>query len=326
MSILKEFTNVSGGESCLENSFCQKKGSDTDPTATCSRECAIDEFRGLSHFDVTFPELGTESCLGGTTEVSGTCSTGNFVLGDGSCFDGETSKSFVAKCDNTSLNPGECLEMTVEIAGELTGLGKGAAIVVDKESTSCTASCIAGPSCEPCEDEPPPEDEPCLTRTLGFWGTHPHIAERYDPVTVCEHVIDGQSANACSTSEALCTSALDRKGNPNYLQLVAQLTAATLNLNATAELADATCGDFVFNGESIQDIIARCDTEALCGGNKQTISNSGCIEALNAFNNSGDTGFDQTPAPFDKPGPAQVDECQAARGNGKAIGYGLCTQ
>ena len=53
-----------------------------------------------------------------------------------------------------------------------------------------------------------------------------------------------------------------------------------------------------------------------CDANKNAISGSGCIEALDAFNNSPDTGFDQTPEPFDRPGPAQVGECQAARGNG----------
>jgi hypothetical protein len=40
------------------------------------------------------------------------------------------------------------------------------------------------------------------------------------------------------------------------LTLIAQLTAARLNLNATAELADANCSDFEFNDESIEDILA----------------------------------------------------------------------
>jgi hypothetical protein len=214
--------------------------------------------------------------------------------------------------------------MTVSIAGELTGLGLGAAVVVDKESTSCTESCIAGPSCEPCNGGGG-DDGACLTRTLGFWGTHPHIAAGYDPVTVCGNVINGQDANTCSTSEALCSSNNDYKSNSPYLQLIAQLTAAKLNLNATAALfEDATCSGFEYEGESIQEIITRCDTTAICGGNKNTISNSGCIEALDAFNNSQDTGFDVTPAPFDRPGPAQIHQCQAARGNGKAIGKNLC--
>ena len=93
---------------------------------TCSRECTTDEFHDLSHFDVTFPPL-IGSCLSSTTAVTGTCSNGDFVLGDGSCF---TSTYPVAKCDNTNLNPGDCLDMTVSIAGENTSLGQGAAVIV----------------------------------------------------------------------------------------------------------------------------------------------------------------------------------------------------
>ena len=37
---------------------------------------------------------------------------------------------------------------------------------------------------------------------------------------------------------------------------------------------------------------------------------SGCIEALDAFNNSLDAGFDETPYPFNRPGPALIAECR----------------
>jgi hypothetical protein len=303
---------------------------DCNPSVTCQAQnpantCFVDKFHGLSHFDVMFPQLGgTESCLpagkceGGTkagnsctndsqcpdrkcsTSVTGFCSVGNFVLGDGSCFDGGTSQSFVAKCDNTSLAPGECLTMTVTLAGELNGIGKGAAVVVDKESTTCTTSCIAGPSCEPCNGWPGDGGKECLTRTRGFWGTHPHIADDYLPVIVCGKEIESTAAGECSTSEALCTSANDYKKNPDYLTLVAQLTAAKLNLAATAALVEgATCSGFEFDGKSIQEIIAVCEATNVCNPNatKKTISDSGCIVALDTFNNSQDTGVDVTPAP-----------------------------
>ena len=65
-------------------------------------------------------------------------------------------------------------------------------------------------------------------------------------------------------------------------------------------------------------------TSEMAKHNGRVISNSGCIEALNAFNNSQDTGFDQEQPPFDRPGPANVTQCQLARGNGKAIGVNLC--
>ena len=106
-----------------------------------------------------------------------------------------------------------------------------------------------------------------------------------------------------------------RPGNPPSLTLVAQLTAAELNLAATAATVHGTCEDFEYNDKSIQEWISYCEAN-FCGASKQAISGSGCIEALDAFNNSDDTGFDETPSPFDHPGPAQVDECQKARGNG----------
>jgi hypothetical protein len=312
------------GESCLDDSFCQRKGQTNDPNATCSRTCSVSAFRGLSHFDVAFPQLGA-SCVSQGSQVTGRCSNGTgFVLGDGSCFDGSTSNSFIAKCDGTNLAPGQCLTMTINIAGENTGLGLGAAVVVDKESNTCTSSCIAGPSCAACDTQE--DGDQCLTRTRGFWGTHPHIASQFLPVTVCGETINTTEAGACSTSEALCTSANDYKKNPEYLTLVAQLTAAKLNLNATAALGEsgASCASYPRIGErTIQEFIQYCETN-FCGASKAAISGSTCLELLDAFNNSQDVGFETTPAPFDAPGPAQPAQCQAARGNNKAIGVNLC--
>ena len=212
--------------------------------------------------------------------------------------------------------------MTLNIAGETTGLGAGAAVVVDKEEYRLHL-CLAGPSCEPCDDGEE-EGTECLTRTLGFWGTHPTIAAEYDPVIVCGDMINGQAAGTCSTSEALCSSNLDYRQNSPYLQLIAQLTAARLNLNATAALfggatalASRTAGSPSSRSSLNADF---CE----CGGTSNAISTSGCIAALDAFNNSQDTGFDQTPSPFDRPGRAQPAQCQAARGNGLAIGVNLC--
>jgi hypothetical protein len=274
----------------------------------CDRACVLDKFQGLSHFNVWFPELGA-SCLPANTQITGTCSNGNFVLGDGSC---GGSQSQVAKCDNTNLAPGECLTMTLNIPGENTGPGLG--VVVSKAGNNCVESCMAGPSCEPCDGGN--GGGACLTRTRGFWGTHPHIAADFLPITVCGKDQMTTVASVCGTSEALCTSAQDRQGNPPSLTLVAQLTAAKLNLAATLETVDGTCEDWEYGDKSIQEWIALCDTPQICNASKQAISGSGCIEALDAFNNSLDTGFDEVPPPFDQPGPAQVGECQKARGNG----------
>lgn len=327
------------GEECLDHSFCQRKGQDTDPSALCNRECATSTFRGLSHFDATFPDLLNSGCVTSQTEVSGSCSAvdknndgvfpivGNFVLGDSSCF-GTDSSNTVAKCDGTSIEPGDCIDMTLTIAGETTGLGSGASIVVDKEATTCTASCLAGPSCERC-DKDDPKSNHCLTRTLGFWGTHPWITNNYatdaKPISVCGKALDcddpddGQPVPSCTAGT--CDSVMEGLGsnpgtelstNQPYVSLIKQLTAAKLNLAATTALApsgSAICSDWSYAGKSISEWIAFCEGTmtgtSLVGGyclaGKSQISASGCIEALDAFNNSQDSGFETVPEPFDRP-------------------------
>jgi hypothetical protein len=314
-------TGLRAGEACLDDGFCQKKGQDSDPGATCNRTCSTDKFYDLSHFDVPFPALGG-SCLTANTTVTGTCSAndntpndghtasvGSFVLGDGSCF---TSTSPVAKCDNTNLAPGDCVTMTLSIAGETNGLGLGNAVVVDKESNNCTASCTQGPNCTPCKTPPQGDGGACLTRTIGFWGTHPWITNNFTPVSVCGVDLgcnggdDGKSNPSCGTGqcsdvmEGLGSIPSELKTNQPYVAMVKQLTAAKLNLAATGALLDgASCTDFVYNNKDIKGWIDYC--ESLCSADKQTITASGCIEALDAFNNSQDVGFVQTPSPFDQP-------------------------
>jgi hypothetical protein len=322
------------GNSCSDNSFCQTKGQETDPTATCSRECAVDTFRGISHFDVQFPELGTSACLSDTTSVTGSCaisvnasgsaSVGGFVLGDGSCFDGGTSQGSVAKCDGTSLQPGDCLTMTLNIAGETNGLGLGAAIVVDKDANVCNGNCLAGPSCDGC-DTPPP-GAACLTRTIGFWGTHPWITNDYDPISVCGYEVgcngasDGKSDPSCqvgskdSIMEALGSIGGEAPRDASYIAMLKQLAAAKLSLNATAALFDgASCADWRYQDKTIQEWIGYC--ESLCGASKATISGSGCIEALDAFNQDQDTGFSVTPAPFARPSVDDFENVSGADGS-----------
>ena len=336
------------GEACLDNAFCQTKGQATDPTASCFRECAVNTFRGLSHFDAMFPNLANSTCVTPQTEVTGSCSAvdknndgvfptvGNFVLGDSSCFASD-SANMVAKCADTAIEPGDCIDMTLTIAGETTGLGSGAAIVVDKEATTCTATCMTGPSCDRCDDDPGPNH--CLTRTLGFWGTHPWITNNYatavSPVSVCGKSLDcvgpddGQSSPSCKAGD--CYSVMEGLGsnpgtelstNQPYVSFVKQLTAAKLNLAATTALAptgSAICEDWTYNGKTLHEWIALCEgtmtgsglVGGLCSAGKSQISSSGCIEAFDAFNNSQDSGFVTTPPPFDRP---SVDDHGAVSG------------
>jgi hypothetical protein len=227
---------------------------------------------------------------------------------------GTPGSDFVAKCDVTSgdLDPGECASFRITIAGEMPTLGAGAASTVTKAGPDCATDCILGPSCSPCQ---PPEDR-CLTRTAGFWGTHPAVTGQFLPVTVCGKALSVTQAGSCaSVAEALCVApGRESRSNPSYAQMVRQLAAAKLNLAATA----ANQGDC---GTGIAGRIAAC--EALCGAGDGVIAASGCIEALTEFNESQDS-FPTTPPPFDSPGPASPGQCQKANGNGLVIGKGQC--
>jgi hypothetical protein len=359
--------SLNPGKSCLSHGDC-----DLHSEGTCNRECAVDAFHGLSHFDVDFPSLG-DTCLSETHFVGGTCActAGSsascsvdpaIVLGDGACPNDGT----VAKCDHTSLAPGDCIEMTLQVAGEENDLGLGATIVVSKES-DCNESCLAGPACVPpedcfdhvdndcdgkvdCADEDCshlPEcgghggDGECLTRTIGFWGTHPWITNDYTPVTVCGESVgcngpdDGMSNPSCpalscdSVMEALGSIGGELKRGAAYVALIRQLAGAKLNLAATAALAEGdACSHWTYQGKTIQQWIAACEASTICGGSQSTISSSGCISALDAFNNSLDTGFDVTPAPFDRPpiddhgnvSGADPSQFEAAHHGGYVIG------
>jgi hypothetical protein len=100
--------------------------------------------------------------------------------------------------------------------------------------------------------------------------------------------------------------------NQPYVSFIKQLTAAKLNLAATTALAPSgspICTEWTYGGKTISEWIAFCEGTVtasglqggLCQANKAQISSSGCIEALDAFNNSEDSGFGTTPAPFDRP-------------------------
>jgi hypothetical protein len=209
-----------------------------------------------------------------------------------------------------SLDAGQCVLVQLTVAGEEPTLGPGAVDEVTKAGNKCVTDALCGPSCG-CN-----ETKGCITRTPGFWGTHPGITDDFLPITVCGKTLDSTDAGLCdSVTEALCVAPGSEANkscdkNPAYAQLVRQLAAAKLNLAATAANG-GTCGPH------IAAKIATC--ERLCGATKAVISASGCITDLDTFNNSQDT-VTVTPAPFDQPGPADPSQCQAANGNGLVIG------
>lgn len=327
---------------CCDRTICSEQGFEislvsfhVDPLAGTStwdyRVCNDQLLSGacvppkdLSHVNIDLPGLG--QCLTPNQSIQ-LAQTGGFAQAtlacgvsskDPSCDDiGTPGTDFVAKCDvaGGDLDPGECVTMRLTIAGEMPTLGSGNASTTTKAGRNCASDCILGPACHRC-GVAPPEDQ-CLTRTAGFWGNHPHISNLFLPVTVCGKPLNKVEAGSCdSATEALCVApGRESRSNPAYAQLVRQLTAAKLNLEATSANG-GRCGD------AVADRIVEC--EALCGNDQETISTSGCIEDLAAFNESLDT-FPFTPPPFDSPGPANPRHCQRANGNGIVIGKGTCS-
>jgi hypothetical protein len=300
-------------EVCVDNAACDCDEQYKNPAGKCA---------GLSHIDLSLPGLG--ACLAPNQAVT-IAQTGGAAAAALECVAvsekdpacdlfGTVGSDLVAKCnvaEDQDLDDGECVEVELTIAGEQPSLGRGGASTVSKAGNQCVTSAICGPACDCGEFL----EEGCLTRTAGFWGTHPSITDDFLSITVCGEELSVTTAGGCdSVTEALCVSpgleankSLDR--NPPYAQLVRQLAAAKLNLAATAANG-GTCG------AEIDALITKC--EGKCGASKGQINASNCIEDLAAFNESLDT-FASTPPPFDAPGRAEPGECQAANGNGIVI-------
>jgi hypothetical protein len=160
----------------------------------------------------------------------------------------------------------------------------------------------------------------CLTRTPGFWGTHPFLIQSDDPrsldllpLTVCGTILDSVEAGSeSSTTEAICSTGTDGKIlGPQLTQLVRQCTAALLNVAASLTL-EGDCTGL----PDIGDLLEGCcgDASVCTGDTVPDLSVGACIERLDTFNNSDDTlNF-----PF-RTGPANSRICRDARGNGVVV-------
>jgi hypothetical protein len=190
-------------------------------------------------------------------------------------------------------------------------------------SVTCT---VAGTAQQVTADAPPVvcefrEEEGCITRTPGFWGTHPGSDARigtYDflPQTVCGTPLTNVAAgNGNSAIEAMCSVGTDGKIlGPNKTQLIRQCTAAYLNVAVTlAEEGDCSSGYPQLN--AVLD--ACCDSDSICTGEYQGSYTMGaCINILDEFNNSEDTLDSEL---LNRPGMADPTACQGSKGNGVVV-------
>jgi hypothetical protein len=164
----------------------------------------------------------------------------------------------------------------------------------------------------------PVPGEGCLTRTPGFWGNHPAITAQFLEVEICGVTLDTIVAESTtSATEAICSVGRDGQIlGPQLTQLVRQCTAAALNIAASREGGGNCSTDF----PNLTEQFAACcgpDPSICTGDEVEDFTITGCIETLDAFNNSIDT-LDPF-GPFISPGPADSSICRDARNNGVVV-------
>lgn len=153
----------------------------------------------------------------------------------------------------------------------------------------------------------------CLTRTPGFWGNHPDIT--IETIRLGRNNCGYRYLGIEDATEDLCFSGEDFKENdtsPQQLQLIRQCLAAYLNRGATQDLG-GDCDCYL----DLDGLLDEC-CQDICGDGLtgQAISETGCIERLDAFNNSVDIIRFEPGDLFLRPGPADPEMCKDARGNG----------
>jgi len=239
------------------------------------------------------------------------------------CDDGTTgdSEELMATPGTFDLASGSEVGSTLSIPGLLGD-------ACNTVSVTCEIADSGGKTItDEAEDECEAFGDDCLSRSPGFWGAHPEIADPFLPLSSCGVEINNTLAGMDGSAvEDLCSVGRDPKDECVFgqqVQLERQCMAANLNFAATMEEFDSSC-DNAFPGAA--QMLAECCnmegsvcTSALTPGeeavNSRTIN--GCIEALDAFNNNNAAEpEDLSGTPFETPGPADPSACQNSKNNG----------
>jgi hypothetical protein len=276
------------------------------------------------------PQIGNENAVAITYTNTGTAKLVNCTVSDEIFLDDDLCPADVGAGTSTPVSPASGIDLAPGESGISTG------VVFDLTADACnkaTVTCeiegafdaagqaktITGMADDLCT----PAGEGCLSRTPGFWGTHPRVTEIFLPVDSCGITTDNVlAATAGSAIEDNCFGGADFKNNntsPQQLQLIRQCSAAALNLAATRAGGGNCEADYPGITLAFEDC---CSTLCNSGASGSTISNSACIETLDAFNNSNDTmSCPDSPFPF-CPGlgangfSAEPETCGEANGNG----------
>jgi len=179
---------------------------------------------------------------------------------------------------------------------------------------STTANCVV----------PPPPGN-CITRTPGYYGTHPNqtdaiIALAGGSVASCGISITSATGALPNTTQDLCFNNFDADQNNTSSQqvsLIQQCMAAALNLELSGKgvIADGitACQAFPNIGTIFNNCCVGPTSTCDSGAKFNVISNSGCQTALDNFNNQ----FDNVSFPQGFINEAANSSfCSAATGDG----------
>ena len=226
-------------------------------------------------------------------------------------------------CPNTANPIAQVLDPAAPFglaAGANQVLTGGATLTSDacnNVSVECVIAGTGDPISGSASDECPytPEEEGCLTRTPGFWATHPDVTDNYLEIGVCGTTISNVVAgNGNSAIEAMCSVGKDSKiQGPQLTQLIRQCTAARLNVAASLSLEGNCDSDYPGIDELIDGC---CGSASVCTGDTvEGLSVNECIYRLDMFNNTEPDTLN-----FDYPiGRALPGACQDSKNNGVVV-------
>lgn len=272
------------------------------PTLSVTKLCEDENTDGENEITIevcaTAADLGLVNCT----------VTDNIYLTDPACpADIGDPTSVTVSPANFDLAAGACQTVT----GVVTVQDEACNTV----SVTCTIENTETELTETADDVCEAPGEGCLTRTPGFWGTHPAITDLFLPQSVCGVALSEVDNSPVSAIEAMCSVGYDSKIlGPNLTQLVRQCTAAYLNVAAT-QAGGGNCGSEFPNLVNLLDQC--CDVDSACTGIEDDYSITECIGMVDSFNNSFDS-LDPW-GPFVQPGPAKPKTCQDSKKNGIVV-------
>jgi hypothetical protein len=249
---------------------------------------------GIPNVDLNLVECSSGEVIETTTTTDG---NGAYLFTVSAVTDLETcvpeSREFLVQVDSSNFASGGALE---GLTGSPQNVGPDDTVDSDCDPTTNQTVCTAYPAgtndlTVDCGYNAPGG---CLTRTPGFWCTHPTVTALFLPVMSCGIDLTNvmvETAGSAIEDLNYGNDFKDASTSPQQLQLIRQCAAAALNIAASEESGGSCGGQTLKSGDTVAEVFDSCCGEDLCDSDASAseISGSGCIELLDEFNNSLDT-------------------------------------